>query len=750
MDEYNKNDYSRTFLEEEEYLEHTVSEIKEQLTFEERQLAEKKQGLAISRREMWEDAGHYPTDIGGIAEISQYRTEAIVQTETYLGNLARVDRYKRMVDNPYFGRFDFVEEGEKNREKIYVGLGTLTDSQNFRVLVYDWRAPVSSVFYRHELGPAQFDTPSGTVKGEVLLKRQYKIRRGELQHFFDSGTVIRDDMLQDILSRNASVQMRTIVESIQKEQDTVIRDTEHGLIMVQGAAGSGKTSIALHRVAFLVYEGLESNLTSRNVLIISPNQVFSQYVGSVLPDLGEENVEQVTFDDICRDQLKGLVPETRARQLERIIEEKSAIGLKEIDFKGSSVFVTVLERLLWHLEHKLITFEDVYYHGQVIVTRQQLKNRLLVQRNVPLAQRLKYLEDSIWEAVSPLRQERQKIIEEIVQRSEGHDLEIKAFSRHLSLKETRRLADRLQEFSRVDYISLYRQLFNRELFLKLSQGLSLPASINGILKETSNRLDQKKYSFEDASALLYLKLRIEGTDSYPWIKHVVIDEAQDYSNLQYQIYKLLFRAADFTVLGDINQSMERGVEMSLYDDIERIFSKKDAIKLVLSKTYRSSYEITQFNQGLLGGKSQVGAFQRHDEAPQVRSFNSLQQLEEALVEDAVAFLDQGFGSAAIICKTKGEAYGLYDRLRKKIAGYSVQLVEPHSKGIRQGISIIPVYLAKGLEFDAVLVYQANQEHYFTKLDKRLLYIACTRALHRLRLYYAGQRSPLLPEAKEAT
>jgi DNA helicase-2/ATP-dependent DNA helicase PcrA len=734
-------EYSKDFIEEEKYLNHTISQIEEQLEAEERQLTKRKRGLAASRREMWEESGNFPTDFSGIAEISQYRAEAIVQTETYLGNLTRVDRYRRMLEKPYFGRFDLLEEGEKDSEKIYLGLGTLMDSQNYRVLVYDWRAPVCSVFYRHELGPAQYETPSGTVRGEVVLKRQYKIRNGKLQYFFDSGIVIRDDMLQEILSRNASVQMRTIVESIQKEQDIVIRDTSHGLVIVQGAAGSGKTSIALHRVAFLLYEGLGSNLNSRNILIISPNQVFSQYIASVLPDLGEENVEQLTFDEICRNNLKGSNFETKGKQLERIIEGKIHTDLEEIDFKGSSSFVTILERLLWHLEHRLIAFEDIYYHGKVIATRQQLKNRFLKQKNVPVASRLRYLEDLVWEEVRPLRQERQEIIEEIVQRSECHDLEIKAFSRYLSLKETNRLKERMHKFTRVDYRALYQRLFNPDLFFRLSQGLPLPPGINGILEQTRNRLEQGKLSFEDASALLYLKLRLEGADSYPWFRHVVIDEAQDYSKLHYEVFKLLFRFADFTVLGDVHQSMERDVEMSLYDEIVETFPKKKFIKLVLSKTYRSSYEITQFARGLLGLKSHAGAFERHDEAPQIHAFDSRKDLEKILFQDALAFLEQGFGSVAIICKTKDEAKGLYDRLKPQV---KIQLIEPHSKGLEKGISIIPVYLAKGLEFDAVLVYETNAKHYFTELDNRLLYIACTRALHRLRLYHTGKRSPLLP------
>jgi len=734
------DDYSKIYLEEEKYLEHTVAEIKQQLAGEQQQLARRKKGLAETRREMWEDTGNFPYDFSGVAEISQYRSEVIVQTETYLGNLARVEKYRRMADTPYFGRFDFLEEGEKAEEKIYVGLGTLIDSQTFKTLVYDWRAPVCSVFYRHELGPAEYESPSGVLKGEVLLKRQYKIRKGKLLHFFDSAIVIRDEMLQDILSRNASTQMRTIVESIQKEQDIVIRDNGHGLVMVQGAAGSGKTSIALHRVAFLLYEGLGSNLNSRNIIIISPNQVFSQYISMVLPDLGEENVEQITFDSIAAEELQGLRVETRAEQLERIIEGGDRLSLESIEFKGSTSFVKILDRLLSHYERKMIPFQDVYYDGQVIATRQLLKSRFLVQRNTPIARRLAHIEESVWEAVKLLRPERLKKIEKIVQQSEGHDLEIKSFSRYLSLKETRALGERLRRFTRIDCLTVYKKLFDKELFFRLAGDLRLPEGIEQMLEQTDQRLQQGVIYYEDVPALLYLKFKIEGADRFSWIKHVVVDEAQDYSPLQYQVFKALFRWADFTVLGDVNQSLERGAQMSLYDEVARIFEKKDALKLVLTKTYRSSYEISRFARRLLGESALQDVFERHDEAPRVLGFSSEEAMQEAIAHDAVNLIKQGFESVAVICKTKGSAKRLYDDLRLKIP---VQLIDPDSKSFEKGITVIPVYMAKGLEFDAVLVYGTDKKHYFTKLDKRLLYIACTRALHRLALYYNGERSPLL-------
>lgn len=733
--------YRESFLEEKQYLSHTIDVLKAQLFDEQKQLKGKRSNLAASRREMWESAGHFPDDFAGAAEISQYRNQLIVQTETYINNLAWVERLKKMSYSPYFGRFDFVEEGEQAEEKIYVGLGTLTDPDSFKVLVYDWRAPICSVFYRHEIGPADYKTPLGVLKGEVCLKRQYKIRNGQLVHFFDSSVVIRDEMLQEILSRNASMHMKSIVETIQKEQDIVIRDNKHGLVIVQGAAGSGKTSVAMHRIAYLLYEGLASNLHSRNIIIVSPNEIFSQYISNVLPDLGEENVDQVTFEQMAKKALQGLKLESRAVQLERIVESIGNIAIQSIEFKGSADFVLILERFLKYYEQKLHPFEDVYYHGTVVATRQRLKSRFLANRNVPMARRLQYIEEGIWEAITSLRRERLKKIEQVVQQSEGHDLEIKAFSRLLSLKETKTFGDRLRKFTRIDFWSLYKRLFTGKLLFKFTRDMALPAEIDKIIEQTRSRLAKGIVLYEDLAPLFYLKLKIEGSDEFPWIKHVVIDEAQDYSPLQYQIFKMLFRGSDFTVLGDVNQSMERRTDISLYDEVTRIFDKKAAIKLVLSKTYRSSYEISAFTRKILGEEKLPGAFERHDEPPRIHCLDTEQAMAEMASRDAQDFISRGFGSVAIICKTKQSAQELFINIRKMMP---VQLIDTDTPKFDKGIIIIPSYMAKGLEFDAVLIFGAGDKQYNTELDKRLLYIACTRALHRLVLYYCGRKSPFIP------
>lgn len=741
------DNYQQNLQEEMKYLANTVSVLKQELARENQRLSTVKSNLISLGKDMWENTAHSTADFDKVTEMNQYLSAVMEQTVHYQNILRQVEKYKKMISCPYFGRFDFIEDGCAGAEKIYVGLATVMDTKTDNVIVYDWRAPIASIYYRYELGKVAYDAPAGTITGEVKLKRQYKIQDSQLKYFFDCSIVIKDEILQEILGRNASPKMKTIVETIQKEQDFIIRDMENELLIVQGVAGSGKTSIALHRVAFLLYQGLGANLKAHNVMIISPNRIFSSYIANVLPELGEANVEQRTFGEIIATALAGRFKvESREEQLESIIilghTKEGDVRRQSINFKGSRTFKQILDRLLWHYARKLIPFTDVYFAGQIIATRQQLKNHFLNDKTgLPMAKRLKRLESMILDKVHPLRRKRLERIEKIVQQSERHDLEIKSFSRLLSIKEARAFRERLEKFTSIDFWQLYYILFNQPgLLLKLAKGLELPGDIDRIVATTRQALQAGEIFYEDCAPLLYLKLKLEGSDIFPDIKQVVIDEAQDYYPLQYEVFKLLFPEANYTVLGDINQTMEKNSDDGLYDEVAAILDKKKTTKLFLNKSYRSSYEINMFNRQLLGEQGDFIPFERHTETPQVVQKETEELMDQAIVNDANYFLDQGYATVAIICKTLQDAQRVHAKIKDQI---NVKLMQPSADRMEKGIMVIPSYIAKGLEFDVVLLYDASQENYSSEFDKKLLYIGCTRALHRLRLYYCGERSPLI-------
>jgi DNA helicase-2/ATP-dependent DNA helicase PcrA len=746
--------YEHHLREELEYLKKTLEIIEIELQKGIELQATRKSKLLAFRQEMWDETVHFSSDFDRLTEFNQYLSEENNLTANFETSQKLVKKYTKIRLSPYFGRFDFIEDSFEDQEKIYIGLSTIMNPDTRDILVYDWRSPISSIFYQYELGKASYQSPTGLFSGNVILKRQYKITNSELKYFFDCSITINDEMLQEVLCRNSSAKMRNIVETIQKEQDVVIRDTDNELLIVQGVAGSGKTSIALHRIAFLLYHGLSSNLNSNNILIISPNSTFSKYISNVLPELGENQVKQITFDDLVARHLESrLAIQTRNMQLETIILKRNdphgPIKRQNIKFKGSRQFILIINRLILYYERRLIPFQDVYFDGKLLETRQQLKSFLLKDRlGMPLAKRLKIIENRILDQIHPLQKKRLQRIQSIVKTSEGHELEVKSFSRLLSIKKTRRFLKQLHSYTRIDYLNLYQRLFNKpELFCNLAEGLELPENIEQIIADTKENLAKAQLNFEDCAPLLYLKLRIEGNPLSSEIKQVVIDEAQDYYPLQYQIFKLLFKDARYTVLGDIHQSVEKEIDTSIYDNLTEILDKKKTLKLTLNKSYRSSYEITAFTQKILNNNSgqDLVSFERHETAPKVIHKETRELIDLAIVQDIGSYYEQGYHSIAILCKTQKEAEEIHARLKNSI---SIELSDTIEKEFDKRAMVIPVYMAKGLEFDVVIVYNASQDNYANEFDQQLLYIACTRAMHQLVLYYTGKISSFIQTGKQ--
>lgn len=741
-------EFKDTKDEEIYYLEQTIEFLRKEVNKGDAELQNQREKIVQSRRDMWENTAHFSTDFERMTEVNQHLVDVESQSKGYVNSRRLIEKYRKAIESPYFGRFDFVEEGYFNKEKIYIGLCSIMDEDGLNIFVYDWRTPIAGIFYQYEAGKAKYNSTEGEFEGEVLLKRQYKIENSKLKFFFDSNVRIGDEILQEVLSKNASKSMRNIVETIQKDQDRIIRDVENELLMVQGVAGSGKTSIALHRIAFLLYQGKDSHIGSNNIIIISPNNVFSKYISNVLPELGEDNVNQITMDDILGEFLgERFIIEKRREQLEKIIlieKYNQSLISESVEFKGSREFVKILDRFISYYERKLIPVEDVYFNGEIIQGKNEIKNSILNNKiNMPLAKRLKKLENRLVEKIHPLRRNRISKIEKIVEGSgNGHDLEIKSFSRLLSIKEAGRFMTNIRRFTSVDYFKLYTMLFNnQDLILKLSKGVELPKRINDILNKTKRDLSSGQLGYEDALALLYLKIKLEGSELFQNIKYVVIDEAQDYYPIHYGIFRGIFDKVNYTVLGDINQSIERKVDGCLYDNVNEILNMKKSVKLTLNKSYRSSYEISEFAARILNIEEGYIPFHRHESEPLMIKNNSMEDMNISIVEAVKKLSGEGMETIAVICKSQQEAEGVYNSLKNRI---EIKLLNSDVDELKKNMPyIIPSYMAKGLEFDAVIIYQASKDNYFSEQDKNLLYIGCTRALHRLLLTYTGEASAFI-------
>lgn len=587
---------------EEKRLAQTISLAEEQLKQAKEAADKKKSEIIEAKKDVRENTEHgitslYTSDgFEALVELSQYINPVTDKIIDYEEEEHKILLLEKMIKSPYFARIDFKFDDEDEFEKIYIGRSSLRKNSYQEMYVYDWRSPIASIFYRFMTGEAFYDAPCGRVTGELNLKRQYEIKNGKLEYFFDSDVQIVDEFLRQLLSQNTTAKMKAIVETIQHEQDVVIRDMENDLLMVQGVAGSGKTSIALHRAAYLMYQGLQTKLSANNIMIISPNSIFEQYISNVLPELGEDNVISSVFEDILSALLIGRKIQSRNDFLENLIvnSKYKEISRNSIEFKTSSFFREILDQFLIDIPRQWIEFEDVYYEGKCVVSRQILKDKILGRTETPLGIKLEQLEDYILEQIFGTGKGR------------GHK------------EEKNLIKQEIQKFIKIDIVELYKILFSNEAyFYSLLQNSNLSQGIKSIWEYTRENLEADRLYYDDAIAIAYLYLKIYGTNKYKNIKQVVIDEAQDYYPLQYEIFNLLFSNAKFTILGDMKQTLAKKEDISFYEQIQKILNKKKSSLIMLDKSFRCTNEILNFSLKFIEKSSQIKSFNRNGDSPKV-------------------------------------------------------------------------------------------------------------------------------------
>ena len=710
---------------EEKRLAQTISLAEEQLKQAKEAADKKKSEIIEAKKDVRENTEHgitslYTSDgFEALVELSQYINPVTDKIIDYEEEEHKILLLEKMIKSPYFARIDFKFDDEDEFEKIYIGRSSLRKNSYQEMYVYDWRSPIASIFYRFMTGEAFYDAPCGRVTGELNLKRQYEIKNGKLEYFFDSDVQIVDEFLRQLLSQNTTAKMKAIVETIQHEQDVVIRDMENDLLMVQGVAGSGKTSIALHRAAYLMYQGLQTKLSANNIMIISPNSIFEQYISNVLPELGEDNVISSVFEDILSALLIGRKIQSRNDFLENLIvnSKYKEISRNSIEFKTSSFFREILDQFLIDIPRQWIEFEDVYYEGKCVVSRQILKDKILGRTETPLGIKLEQLEDYILEQIFGTGKGR------------GHK------------EEKNLIKQEIQKFIKIDIVELYKILFSNEAyFYSLLQNSNLSQVIKSIWEYTRENLEADRLYYDDAIAIAYLYLKIYGTNKYKNIKQVVIDEAQDYYPLQYEIFNLLFSNAKFTILGDMKQTLAKKEDISFYEQIQKILNKKKSSLIMLDKSFRCTNEILNFSLKFIEKSSQIKSFNRNGDSPKVYIADNSEIFIDEIVKEINLCQEKGFQSICLICKTEKNSIYLFNKIKHKL---DIQLIKNGSVSDLQGVFILPVYMSKGLEFDAVLICDADSQNYHDEDDKNLLYVACTRALHKLSLFCENEVSPLI-------
>lgn len=601
------------------------------------------------------------------------------------------ERLESMRASPYFARLDFTSDATRIREAHYIGRNTLQDAEGTAVV--DWRSPLGGVYYEAELGWTSYEAPAGKIGGRIERKRQIKIEDGLLRFAVDTADAVRDEILLEEIGRTTDAHMRSIIATIQREQNAIIRNESDRTLVIQGVAGSGKTSIALHRIAYLLYRR-RGRLRAENMAIISPNGLFAEYVSAVLPELGEEQVAAFDLAGVARAQL--LRHRLSFTDPVDPVEPGDDAARERASVKSTLSFHQWLERAVD--EAVPLCFEPVDLRIKGCgVEAEELHGLYERMASLPVRTRLREMAEFI------CRRDRQDRAFATTYPRPGEVA--KALTAMLTVKSVR---------------ALYRQLFRRD---------DAPATFRVPVAGT--------LEWADVYPFLFVAARFDGLDVDERIQHLVIDEMQDYSPTQYAVLRQLFRC-DMTVLGDVGQALGN-TENYTVDNLAGLFD--DARVMELNRSYRSTTEIMGFASKIRG--HQIATIDRHGDEPQVLGFDTSESEAGWIAEEIGRFRAAERGRLAVITKSRSQAQLLRRQLSEKLEG--ILLATADSRGVLgHDITVIPVTLAKGLEFDEVIVVRASAQEYNSAADRSLLYIACTRALHRLSVTHTSLPSPHLP------
>ncbi len=666
-----------------QFLEEVSVKIKNRLAEIRNDLTEGQKEIENMHEYYWDN--HAEMDQYGYEEYDNQQA-LLQQTNANEAKLKQKHRFERMLDAPFFGRVDFIFDGEDEAEPFYIGIGNFAEKAGMTPLIYDWRAPVSGLFYDYDKGPASYEAPAGRIEGEISSKWQYKIRGGKMIYAFESDTKIDDEILKRELGQNGDTKLKNIVRTIQKEQNAIIRNTKDQILVIQGAAGSGKTSIALHRIAYLLYHD-RKNLKSSNVLILSPNSVFGDYISHILPELGEENIQEMSFDLFAYRELKDTASdcEDRYDHLERIMKFPDDREKERFRMKQSEEFIGLMEGFLATLEDRLVDFKEISFRGMKMTEEDLIRMFYFKFQDTPLLERMSAVREYFVDAYETLK--------------------------------GKQISDEDSELLKNKFDSMYvtKDLYQIYNWMLEDYGYDLLPDVP---------YERRKVQYEDVYPMLYLKYRLVGRSSQKNIKHLVIDEMQDYSFMQYVILKNLFQCR-MTILGDYAQTMDTK-QHDVLKFLPKIFGK-EIRTVIMNKSYRNTYEIAKYAEKI-SGITGLELLERHGKEVEEQRFRTEEELLDAISEH-LNLGAEGYETGAVITMTEEDAYDIYRLLKNR--GVDAAYVDRDSSAFKRGLTVTTFYLAKGLEFDQVFTLRGRKEN---PLAVQAEYICATRALQELYVY----------------
>lgn len=759
---------------EEERIRFVLKQIEKKAVNLDRRSGGLKKDVIQLKRTFWDDV---KINIDNPEEASETLANIRQQAET-LSERERthhqLDKQRKMLsrleDSPYFARIDFLENGKETANSVYIGVASLMDENEETFLIHDWRAPISSIYYDYMLGPAQYEAVEGVVQGEVTLKRQFITKDGQIKTMFDTGVSIGDDLLKEVLGNNASTGMKNIVATIQKEQNQIIRNIKSKYLVVQGAAGSGKTSAALQRVAYLLYR-YQNEIASDNMILFSPNSLFNRYISSVLPDLGEDNIQQFTFQEYVEKRLgKQFDIEHPLTQMEYMLtcqDHKMYLARSQgIRYKASNDFKALLDSYVDVLSKEGLIFKNISFRGERLIGAEQIKSyfysldaSISIQNRMDLVkewllkeltkkEKLERTKDWVIEESDLLDlEEYTKVYSELLKEGrfsentfDYHEQEQEKIAKRIVRKHFKPIRTAIKKLRFIHVAAIYSRLFKQKDNIHQKMKDEFPEGWDEVCVYTLKKLHRKELTYEDAAPYLYLQDKLEGQKINTRIRHLFIDEAQDYSPIQFFVLKQLFPYSRMTILGDLNQAIyAQTLDASTLLSSE-LYEKENVKKVVLTKSYRSTRQIIEFTKSMIEEGQTIEPFNRNAQKPTFTKVGDPETLQSRITQKIKQLQLKSHETIAVICKTGKECREAYDGLCEEV---NIQLIEHHTSYYEKGVLIIPAYLAKGIEFDAVIIYDASEIKYGRACERKLFYTACTRAMHELHLFSVGEMSPFL-------
>lgn len=704
---------------EHKYLEMVLNLLKKQAAVLSDKINELREDVIKIKKDMYENVTNIIRDFDDVIVLND-ANRRLNEKEMSFEEAARQHKHKtELIHSPYYGRFDYKDNDDKDIKTFYIGKYSLFDNKTFEYYVHDWRAPISSLFYEFDKGNVSFETPKGIRNGIIILKRQYKILDAVIEFMYDSDSIAQDEILGKTLSENTSKNLRIIISSIQKEQNTAIRYLKKDNLMIFGPAGSGKTSVGLHRLAYILYHERDK-ITSKNIAVISRNNVFNSYISTIIPELGEENINQFILRDLTIPYLPdGYRRKDYYEQANYLLTSTNDLRIESIRVKSSYGFLEYIKAFINSIEP---LFDDLKYNDDIICDKKTLESKFSIKNFYSLSQLLSSLDyyvDNEYKDYFILNKDKikQKAYddnEEFITDGQQESIYQKQFNKSYNEAKMKIIRD-----NNLNEIYLYRKIL--EKYVKEND-------LNkDILNQNDKVFNNRVLFHEDFNAVLCIKMMLGKIDNHNNIKHVLIDEAQDYSPFQLYFIKNLYSDARFTILADTNQAIHPYVSIKNREIFENIFIKNTE-QIYLSKSYRSTGEINRLSISLLSDIKDFDYFDRDGEMPK---YIKTDDINKSIVK---ILLNKNEDLTGILVKTVQQAVKLYEELKSKI---DVQLINSPSDELTKNIIILPIILAKGLEFDTVIIPSFSD---FNNLyEKNIAYLMCTRALHRL--YIIGSSLP---------